>query len=146
MSAYAHFDNRCASLMTDDVQGIKTIYPGGPGSGQLSIMTSSLPAISLDRDYTANLEASGGLVFSQRVLLALTAAGMGREEAYAVVQSCAMRAWEGGGTFRDLLAAEPAVRERLGEGLAACFDVAFYLGSVDALFARAEAAVAGDAP
>jgi hypothetical protein len=60
MSAYAHFDNRCASLMPDDVQGIKTIYPGGSSGGQLSIMTAGLPAASLDCDYTANLEASGG--------------------------------------------------------------------------------------
>ncbi len=89
----------------------------------------------------ANLDASGGLVFSQRVLLALTGAGMNREEAYAVVQGCAMRAWRGEGAFAALLAAEPAVRERLGEALAACFDVEFYLRSVDALFARARAAV-----
>jgi hypothetical protein len=60
MSGYVHFDNRCASLMPDDVQGIKTIYPGGSSGGHLSIMTGELPAVSLDRDYTANLEASGG--------------------------------------------------------------------------------------
>jgi adenylosuccinate lyase len=90
----------------------------------------------------ANLEASGGLVFSQRVLLALVGAGMDREEAYALVQKAAMRAWQGGDSFRDLLAAEPAVVERLGDGLGDCFDVAFFLRSVDALFARAEAALA----
>ncbi len=89
----------------------------------------------------ANLDASGGLVFSQRVLLALTAAGMVREEAYAVVQDCAMRAWRGEGVFAALLAAEPAVQAKLGDGLAACFDVEFYLQSVDALFARARAVV-----
>jgi adenylosuccinate lyase len=89
----------------------------------------------------ANLDASGGLVFSQRVLLALTAAGMAREEAYAIVQECAMKAWRGEGAFGALLAAEPAVRERLGDGLEACFDVEFYLRSVDALFARARAVV-----
>jgi hypothetical protein len=60
MSAYAHFDNRCASLTPDDVQGINTIYPGGSSGGHLSIMTADLPPVSLDRDYTANLEASGG--------------------------------------------------------------------------------------
>jgi len=89
----------------------------------------------------ANLDASGGLVFSQRVLLALTESGMTREDAYAVVQDAAMRAFAGEGAFRELLAAVPAVRERLGDRLAACFDVAFYLGSVDALFARAHAAL-----
>ena len=60
MSAYAHFDNRCASLMTDDIQGINAIYPGASSIGQLRIMTADLPAISLDRDYTVTLEASGG--------------------------------------------------------------------------------------
>ena len=60
MAAYVHFDNRCASLMPDDVQGIKTIYPGGTGGSQLSIMTAGLPAANLEQDYTANLEANGG--------------------------------------------------------------------------------------
>jgi hypothetical protein len=60
MLAYAHFDNRCASVTSDDIQGIKTIYPGGSSAGQLSIMTANLPAANFDREYTANLEASGG--------------------------------------------------------------------------------------
>ena len=60
MLAYAHFDNRCASLMPDDIQGIKTIYPGGSSAGRLSIVTNALPAANVDRDYSANLEASGG--------------------------------------------------------------------------------------
>jgi hypothetical protein len=60
MSAYAHFDNRCASVMPDDVQGIKAIYPGGSSGGNLSIMTADLPAANFDCEYTANLEASGG--------------------------------------------------------------------------------------
>jgi len=60
MAAYVHFDNRCGSLMPDDVQGINAIYPGGSSGGQLSIMTAGLPAVSPDRDYAANLEASGG--------------------------------------------------------------------------------------
>jgi hypothetical protein len=60
MSAYAHFDNRCASVMPDDAQGIKTIYPGGSTGSQLRITTADLPPVSLDRDYIANLEASGG--------------------------------------------------------------------------------------
>ncbi|MEO6463504.1 MAG: adenylosuccinate lyase [Candidatus Eisenbacteria bacterium] len=93
----------------------------------------------------ANLDASGGLVFSQRVLLALIAAGVEREPAYAIVQQAAMSAWrgdEGGGAFRDLLAADETVRARLGDGLAACFEVESYLVSVDGLFTRAEAALA----
>jgi len=90
----------------------------------------------------ANLDASGGLVFSQRVLLALTAAGMAREDAYAIVQRCAMAAWRGEARFADLLAAEPEVAVRLGAGLRECFDVQFYLGAVDGLFARARVALA----
>jgi adenylosuccinate lyase len=91
----------------------------------------------------ANLDASGGLVFSQRVLLALVAAGMERDQAYAIVQGAAMRAARGEGPFRDFLAADPKVKAALGDdGLAACFDVAFYLRSVDALYARAQGAMA----
>ncbi len=60
MSPFAHFDNRCASLTPDDVQGVTSIYPRGSGGGALSITTSGLPAASVDRDYSANLGASGG--------------------------------------------------------------------------------------
>ena len=85
-----------------------------------------------------NLEAGGGLVYSQRVLLALTAAGLARDEAYRIVQACAHRALDGGGSFRELLAADPTVRRVLAPGaLEACFDPAHDLRHVDALFARA---------
>jgi adenylosuccinate lyase len=94
----------------------------------------------------ANLDLTGGLVFSQRVLLALVAAGMTREDAYALVQRNAMAAWQGGGRFTDLLAAEPEVRTRLGARLAECFDVEFYLGAIDALFERAQAALGVPVP
>jgi hypothetical protein len=60
MLAYAHFDNRCASVMPDDILGINTIYPGASSGGHLRIVTVDLPAANFDRDYTANLEASGG--------------------------------------------------------------------------------------
>jgi adenylosuccinate lyase len=87
----------------------------------------------------ANLDAGGGLVHSQRVLLALTAAGMARDEAYRVVQRHALAAADGGTPFRDALAADPVVTERLSpERLAECFDLSHHLRSVDAIFARAE--------
>jgi adenylosuccinate lyase len=87
----------------------------------------------------ANLEASGGLVFSQRVLLALIEAGLSREDAYRVVQQHALAALDGGEGFRERLAADPRVRATLGpERLARCFDLAPYLRHVDDLFARAE--------
>jgi adenylosuccinate lyase len=87
----------------------------------------------------ANLEAGGGLVHSQRVLLALVEAGLARDQAYALVQRHALAAADGGAPFRDALAADPVVRERLGPDLlAACFDLEYHLRSVDAIFARAE--------
>src|SRR5262245_12610679 len=63
----------------------------------------------------ANLERLGGLIHSQRVLLALTAKGMSREAAYETVQRNAMRAWSGGGDFRALLKQDPEVGKRLTE-------------------------------
>lgn len=85
-----------------------------------------------------NLERSYGLVYSQRVLLALTEAGMPRQAAYDVVQRHAMRAWRERRSFLELLEADPEVAGRLGaERLKACFDPAWYLRHVDALFRRA---------
>ena len=84
-----------------------------------------------------NLEASHGLVFSQRVLLALVAAGLARDEAYRLVQRSALRAWDEERDFRALLEADPDVAGRLGaEGLAAAFDLADALRHVDLLFER----------
>ncbi len=87
----------------------------------------------------ANLEAGGGLVFSQRVLLALTAAGMARDDAYRVVQRHALAAADGGPPFREALAADPEVSARISPGaLAACFELDHFLRHVDAIYARAE--------
>ncbi len=86
----------------------------------------------------ANLDAGGGLVFSQRVLLALTGAGMARDAAYALVQRHALAALDSGADFREGLAADPAVRARLSaEALAACFALEPFFRHVDAIFARA---------
>jgi adenylosuccinate lyase len=85
----------------------------------------------------ANLESLRGLVFSQRVLLALTHAGMSREDAYAVVQRHATAVWEGGGRFLDLLAADPEVGRYLDHAsLAALFDLGYHLRRVDEIFHR----------
>jgi len=84
-----------------------------------------------------NLQKTRGLIFSQRVLLALTRAGVSREEAYAAVQGAAMRCWAGEGTFLDLVSAEPAVAGKLSrETLAGEFDPRHFLTHVDAIFAR----------
>jgi adenylosuccinate lyase len=85
----------------------------------------------------ANLDALGGLPFSQRVLLALTQAGMSREAAYAAVQRNAMETWSGGGSFRARLAADPEVAARLpADELGRLFDLDYYTRHVDAVFAR----------
>ena len=84
-----------------------------------------------------NLDRLGGLVHSQRVLLALTQKGCAREEAYRLVQRSAMAAWQGGGDFQGLLAADPDVRRYLSEDeIAANFDLGYHLKEVDAIFAR----------
>ncbi len=84
-----------------------------------------------------NLERLGGLVHSQRVLLALTRKGSPREDAYRLVQRNAMKVWQEGGDFQSLLAADPDVRKYLSEAeIAANFDLHYHLKEVDTIFAR----------
>ena len=84
-----------------------------------------------------NLDRLGGLHNSQRVLLALTQAGMSREDAYRAVQRNAMQVWEGKGNFLDLLKADPAVSKHLAPDLlAAQFDDAYHLKHVETIFQR----------
>jgi adenylosuccinate lyase len=85
-----------------------------------------------------NLNSSGGIVYSGRVLLALVEAGMGRDEAYEIVQSAVMRGWEGEGGFRELLEADSEVRARLGEDLDDLFDPAYALRNLGVVFERVE--------
>jgi adenylosuccinate lyase len=84
-----------------------------------------------------NLERLGGLHNSQRVLLALTQAGMSREDAYRAVQRNAMQVWEGKGDFRSLLKADTEVAKRLSAAVIdAQFDDTYHLKHVDTIFAR----------
>jgi adenylosuccinate lyase len=84
-----------------------------------------------------NLDRLGGLVHSQRVLIALTQNGLLREEAYRVVQRNAMRAWRGEGDFRSLLKADETVRKYLSEAeIEASFDLDYHLKHVDTVFDR----------
>jgi adenylosuccinate lyase len=86
-----------------------------------------------------NLNASGGLVYSQAVLLALVDAGCSREEAYGIVQSAGMHTWEKGGRFRDHLLEVEAVREKLGDAkLDAILDPQRYLVNAGRIFERLE--------
>jgi adenylosuccinate lyase len=85
----------------------------------------------------ANLEATGGLFFSQRLLLALVESGLGRDEAYRAVQRHAMRAWDEGLDFRGLVRSDPQIASRIN--LADVFDLGAYTTHVDTVFARAPA-------
>ena len=85
----------------------------------------------------ANLEATGGLFFSQRLLLALVESGLGRDEAYRMLQRHAMRAWDEGLDFRDLVRADPQIASRIDLG--DVFDLTAYTKHVDAVFARVPA-------
>jgi adenylosuccinate lyase len=84
-----------------------------------------------------NLESLGGLVYSQRVLLALIEHGISREDAYAIVQKNALAVWNDGGEFETALAADKRVAEALnGDALAALFAPEPYLAHVDTIFRR----------
>ncbi len=85
-----------------------------------------------------NLDRAGELYFSEAVLLALVSAGMGRQDAYVLVQRNAMRAWKGEGTFRQNLASDTDVGARLKpEELLLCFDLEHALVHVPAILERA---------
>jgi adenylosuccinate lyase len=83
----------------------------------------------------ANLDRLGGLVHSQRVLLALTQAGISREDAYRLVQRNAMPVWRGEGQFLDLLKADAEVTLD-DAALEALFDIGYHFKHVDTIFAR----------
>ncbi len=84
-----------------------------------------------------NLDRTQGLVHSQRVLLALTQKGVGREDSYSMVQRNAMRAWNGEGALLDLLKADADVSKALSaKELEALFDLDYHFKHVDTIFAR----------
>ena len=84
-----------------------------------------------------NLDALGGLVHSQRVLLALTQKGVSREDSYRLVQRNAMPVWRGEGNFLDLLKKDAEVSARLSDAeLESLFDLGYHLKHVDTIFAR----------
>ncbi|HUO88225.1 MAG TPA: adenylosuccinate lyase [Rhizomicrobium sp.] len=84
-----------------------------------------------------NLEATRGIIHSQRALLALTQAGIEREAAYRLVQKNAMRAWDGEGTLLELLKADPQVSKAVpAKALEAMFDNDYHTKHVDTIFKR----------
>jgi adenylosuccinate lyase len=84
-----------------------------------------------------NLDRLGGLIHSQRILLALTQKGMSREQSYAAVQRNAMPVWRGEGNFLDLLMADKEVSTHLSVGeLKSLFDLGYHTRHVETIFAR----------
>jgi adenylosuccinate lyase len=91
-----------------------------------------------------NLDSSHGLFFSQRLLLALVESGLPRDEAYRVVQTHAMRAWEEESDFADLVRADPEIAGRVT--LDAVFDLESYTKHVDVIFDRLAALTRKEEP
>ena len=84
-----------------------------------------------------NLELTGGLVFSEAVLLALVEKGLSRDEAYRLVQRHAMKAWESREPFKPFLVADPEIRRHLSPAeIENCFDLGYHLRHLDEIFAR----------
>jgi adenylosuccinate lyase len=85
----------------------------------------------------ANLESTGGLVFSGQLLLDLVEHGVSREDAYRMVQSHAMRAWKEGLNFRELVEADSAITKRVpAKAIKQAFDIKRQLRNIDGIFAR----------
>ena len=84
-----------------------------------------------------NLNLTRGLVFSGQLLLALTQKGVSREDAYVFAQRNAMKVWDEGGDFRDLISCDEDVTKYLSnEEIAKIFSLEHYLRNVDKVFAR----------
>jgi adenylosuccinate lyase len=91
-----------------------------------------------------NLDSSHGLAFSHRLLLALVDSGLARDEAYRLVQTHAMRAWEEEQSFKDLVSADPAIASRVD--LEAVFDLEASVRHVDTVFDRLHALAQKEEP
>jgi adenylosuccinate lyase len=84
-----------------------------------------------------NLELTGGLVYSQRLLLALIEKGAQRKDSYEAVQRNAMAAWKGGGSFSDLVSKDLFIARHLtASEITSCFDPAYYLRHLDEIYRR----------
>ena len=105
----------------------------------LTIFTTVVAGMRVDRErMMANVELTRGLVFSQHVLIALIEKGLSRQDAYSIVQSNAMQAWQSGQPLRELLEADERVEVLLSaQELDSVFDYAHFLKEVGHIFARA---------
>ncbi|HZA22277.1 MAG TPA: adenylosuccinate lyase, partial [Dehalococcoidia bacterium] len=104
----------------------------------LSIFTRIIKDLRVFTDRMwANVESSRGLIFSQQVLLALVDKGLSREDAYKIVQRNAMRSWDQGEDFRDLLRADLDARSQVSpEEMGRIFDYSYYTRYIDDTFQR----------
>ena len=104
----------------------------------LDVLTGVIRDMNVDADrMMQNIESTYGVLFSQRVLLALVEKGMAREEAYGIVHEQAMQSWEVGDDFRERMRSETQVTERLStEELETLFDYRYYVRHVDEIFQR----------
>jgi len=104
----------------------------------LSIFTSIMKGLKVYPDnMRRNIELTQGVIFSQRVLLALIDKGLSRGEAYKMVQDNAMKAWEKGESFLSLLEADKRITRHLSKKeLNSLFDYGYYLKYVDEVFRR----------
>ncbi len=105
------------------------------------MLRSLLPLIRdldvFEENIAKNLELTKGLIFSQKVLLALVEKGIERERAYEAVQRNAMQSWEKGSDFRELCLQDPSISQVLGSDfLDSLFDVGYYVRYVDEIFDR----------
>lgn len=84
-----------------------------------------------------NLDLTGGLIYSERVMLELVKKGLDKDTAYSKVQAHAMAAWKGTGKFLSLLADDPDIRKYLTrEEISGCFDNGYYLKNMDEIYRR----------
>ncbi len=84
-----------------------------------------------------NLDLTGGLVYSQRLLLALVEKGAQRKESYEAVQRHAMAAWKGGPSLEQGVSRDPFISRQLTKAeIKACFDPAYYLRHLDQIYTR----------
>ncbi len=104
----------------------------------MSIFTGVINGLRVYPDrMKQNIEMTRGLVFSQRVMLALVESGLSRERAYEITQRCAMRSWEESLDFRQLLRDETDVTDHLpGDELEAIFDYNYYMRFVETSYMR----------
>ena len=120
----------------------RIIFPDATGllDFMLADMTSVIDGLVVYPDrMLENLQSNGGIAFSQSVLLALVDAGLGRDDAYRIVQRAAAAAWDEGASFRAAIESDPQVRATLDDASrAALFDPAGYLRNLGGVFERLE--------